>query len=375
LADFDLGKEEIKRELIKHVGNEFDSVIAADITDADSGAKKIDGTLGKSFQGLMLGTRAATSIFLYSFSGGQEKGAHMGDIKRSATTTQNPSSAVAEAVEQLRTKLFFLQSQNDKVFFSNQPNLNRILLTKMENVQPKDVIDGQRELLKQQIVGGKMKVFLWPDKAKDIPDTEELKLVILPERNESFMKSVLETKGETPRVFRNTIFFVCPSEIEKNAFVESMKRKIAYEHIEDDKTLKLTEEQRREIGKNLEKEQGNLNDAVRRLYRLVYVPSKEGVRELDIGIPTYGERRGIDQDIYEKLRGEKEILERIAPLVIKERYLKEQDHVKVLQIYDSMLKTPGERRTSGPDIIYNSIKEGVKTGLFGLWASYRETGR
>jgi len=366
LADFDLSKEEIRRELIKHIGAEFDSVIAADITDPDSGAKKIDGTLGKSFQGLMLGTRSATSIFLYSFSGGQEKGAHMGDIKRSATTTENPSSVVAEAVEQLKTKLFFLQSQNDKCFFSNQPNLNRILLTKMENVKPKDVIDKEKDLLKQQIVGGKLKVFLWPDKPKDIPDTEELKFIIMPDKDEGFMKSVLETKGETPRVYRNTIFFVCPSEVEKNAFIEAMKRRIAYEHIQDDKTLKLTEEQKSEIVKNLKREQENLDDSIRRLYRLVYVPAKDGVRELDIGIPTYGERRGIDQEIYEKLRTEKEILERIAPLVIKERYLKEQEYVKLLQIYDSMLKTPGERRTIGPEVIDESIKEGVKTGLFGL---------
>lgn len=366
LADFDLSKEEIRRELIKHIGGEFDSVVAADITNPDSGAKKIDGSIGKSFQGLMLGTRAATSIFLYSFSGGQEKGAHMGDIKRSATTTENPSSVVAEAVEQLKSKLFFLQSQNDKYFFSNQPNLNRILLTKMENIKSKDIIDGEKDLLKQQIAGGKLRVFLWPDRPKDVPDTEELKLVIMPDKNEPFMKRVLETKGETPRVFRNTIFFLCPSETEKNAFVEAMKRRIAYEHIEDDKTLKLTEDQRKEIGKNLKKEEENLSDAVRRLYRLVYVPAKDGVREIDIGIPTYGERRGIDQEIYEKLRAEKEVLEGIAPLVIKERYLKERDYVKMLQIYDSMLKTPGERRTTGPDVIDESIREGVKQGLFGL---------
>lgn len=366
LADFDLSKEEIRRELIKHIGAEFDSVIAADLTDPESGAKRIDKSLGKSFQGLMLGTRAATSIFMYSFSGGHEKGAHMGDIKRSATTTENPSSVVAEGVEQLKTKLFFLQSQNDKYFFSNQSNLNRILVTKMENVKPKEVTEAEEELLKHQIVGGKLKVFLWPDKPKDIPDTEELKLVIMPDKNEPFMKTVLETKGEFPRVFRNTIFFLCPSEVEKNSFVEVLKRRIAYEHIESDKTLTLTEDQRKEIGKNLKKEEENLSDAVRRLYRLVYVPAKDGVRELDIGIPTYGERRGIDQEIYEKLRVEKEVLERIAPLVIKERYLKEQNYVKMLQIYDSMLKTPGERRTTGPDVIDDSIKEGVKQGLFGL---------
>lgn len=40
LADFDLGNDEIRRELIKYVGNEFDSVLSADITDTDSGSRK-----------------------------------------------------------------------------------------------------------------------------------------------------------------------------------------------------------------------------------------------------------------------------------------------------------------------------------------------
>jgi len=40
LGDFDLKNEQIRKELIKHIGSEFDSVIAADITSMDSGAKK-----------------------------------------------------------------------------------------------------------------------------------------------------------------------------------------------------------------------------------------------------------------------------------------------------------------------------------------------
>src|SRR2546425_902723 len=52
LSDFDLAKEDVRTELIKHIGNEFNSVIASDVTDTDSGSKRIDKTLGKSFQGL-----------------------------------------------------------------------------------------------------------------------------------------------------------------------------------------------------------------------------------------------------------------------------------------------------------------------------------
>src|SRR5438309_31181 len=366
LADFDLGNEEIRRELIKHIGNEFDSVIGADITSPASGSRKIDKTLGRSFQGLSLGSRSSTTIFLYSFSGGIEKGAHIGEVKRSATTTENPSSVVAEAVEQLKNNLFYMQSQHDKYFFSNQPNLNRILLTKMENIKERDVVEAEEALLKQQIYGGKMKVFLWPTKPKDIPDTEELKLVITKDKDLSFMTSILESKVDTPRVNRNTLFFLTPSEAEIDPFENALKKKMAYEQIESDKTLNLTNEQRLDVRNSLKRAQENLQDADRRLYRVVYIPAKDGLKDSDMGIPTYGATKGIDQDAYDKLRMDQEILEKIAPLVIRERYLRDSEYVRVVQMFDSMLKTPGERRAVGPEVLEAGIVQGVKQGLFGL---------
>ncbi len=99
----------------------------------------MSGSPGNAYQGLDLGSRSATAIFLYSFSGGTEHGTTLGEVKRSATTMENPSSVVAEAVDQLKWKLFYLQSVNEKLFFSNQPNLNRILLNQMENIEPAQI--------------------------------------------------------------------------------------------------------------------------------------------------------------------------------------------------------------------------------------------
>ncbi len=366
LSDFALNDTEVRRELIKHIGPEYDSVIAADITDSDSGASRIDESLGKSFRGFELGTRSAICIFLYSFSGGQEKGANVGEIKRSATTTENPSSVVAEAVEQLKSKLFYLQSSNEKYFFLNQPNLNRILLTKIENIKDKDVQGVQLEILRQQVSGGRLKVLLWPDKSKDIPDTEELKLVILPEKDESLMESILESKGESPRVYRNMIFFLCQAETEKAAFANMIKKKMAYEQIQTDKTVKLTEDQRKEVGNNLRREEENLRDGVKRSYRLAFAPAKGGFKEIDLGIPTYGEKKNLAEDVFDNLKAEQELLDRLSPLVIREKYLKDRDFVKLQHLYDAMLKTPGERRITSRAGFEESIIQGVKQGLFGL---------
>ncbi len=366
LADFDLSKDEIRRELIKYIGNEFDSVVSADITNLGSGSKKIDESLGKSFRGLKIGTRTATSIFMYSFSGGVERGCHLGEIIRSATTIDNPSSIVAEAVDQLKSNLFFLQSVNDKYLFSNHPNLNRIILTKIENIQEKVVIEFEYELIKKLVTGDRLKVYLWPGTAKDIPDIPDLKVIVLREKNEQVMKSIIESKGQSPRIYRNTIFFLTPLDSERSSFSEVIKRNIAYEQIDADKTLNLTNDQRNDIRNSLKKDTEIVSDAVRRSYRSVFVPTREGFKELDLGIPTYGEDKSIDQDVFDKLRAEEEILDKISPIVLKERYLENNEYLEVHKIYDSMVRTPGHSRVTSPSIIETAVKTGVKQGKFGL---------
>jgi hypothetical protein len=228
LADFDLFDSEICRELINFAGPEYDSIIAADIIGTESGSKKIDMSLGDAYKGLKLGTRAATTIFLYSFSGsgGTENGATIGEIKRNATTIENPASVVTEAVEQLKGMqgLFYLQHHSGKYYFTNEPNLNRILLIRMENVGDAEIEESESELLKNSISGGTMKVFVWSEKNTDIPDTTDLKLIILQERDDEFMKDTMNMRGSTPRVNRNTLFFLTPLESERTGFYNLLKR-------------------------------------------------------------------------------------------------------------------------------------------------------
>ncbi|MDD5510539.1 MAG: DUF499 domain-containing protein [Dehalococcoidales bacterium] len=366
LADFDLANQEIRQELLKHIGSEFNSVLAADIIDVTAGASKVDLSLGKSYQGLRLGTRSAAATFLYSFSGGQEHGATLGEVKRSATTTDNPASVVAEAVEQLKGKLFYLQSVGEKYFFRNQPNLNRILLTNMENIREEKVVQMELELLRKSILGSRLRCYVWEEDPSNIPDSEELKLVILKRENKMAMNNMLKNKGQTPRTYRNTLFFLSPSELERNAFNNTIKRKIAYEYIERDPSLNLSEEQKKDVRKELKTAEGDVRESIRKLYRIVSIPSREGTKEIDLGIPTYGELVALDGEIFEKLRSEGEILARIAPLVIKEKFLSSNSYASTRQIYQSALRTPGETRLTDRSVLEQGIVEGVRSGLFGL---------
>lgn len=363
LADFDLSNQEIRQELLKHIGAEYNSVLAADITDAHAGAKFVDDQIGNAYRGFQLGRRTATTIFMYSFSGGAERGTTIGEIKRSATTLDNPSSVIVVAVDLLKGKLFYLQNIGDKYYFKNQPNINRIILSKIDNIKESEIIEAEKENLKSSLKGGKFRIALWPENSADIPDNEELKLIILYKEDKKIIEDITKNKGGTPRVYRNTLFFLCPLESERPFYLQTLTRSIAYAQIETDKELGISDEQRREISKEHKKFQDTVKECIQRLYRIVWIPAKE---PSDLGIPTFGESRGLDIKIYDDLRSLGEVLERTTPLFLKTKYLSKNEYVLTEQIYQSTLKTPGEPRYVNKSILENAISDGVLNGIFGL---------
>jgi hypothetical protein len=259
-----------------------------------------------------------------------------------------------------------MQNSGEKYFFSNQPNLNRIVLTKMENVKDYELVEMEQKLLKQGIKGDKLKVYIWEDKAGNISDSEDLKLIILKRENPDLMKEMLQNKGHTPRVYRNTMFFLYPLETERSGFSNLLKRKIAYDNINQDKILKLSTEQKDEIRNKLKECESDIKESIRRLYRIIAIPVKDGLKDDDLGIPTYGIQKKLDEEVYDQLHSNGEILEIIASLVIKERYLKGKDYVLTDQLYQATIKTPGETRFRSRAVLAKGISDGVLKGLFGL---------
>ncbi len=367
LADFDLGEDRIRLELLKHIGSQFDSIIDQDIIGNESGSKKVDKKVGASYQGLKIGTRTSTTIFLYSFSGGHENGITLGEAKRIATTMDNPASIVSDVFEDLKNTLFFLKNVSNKYLFSTEPNLNQILNIRMENVIKNKITELQQEIFKKHIGSNKLKTFYLPANPNDVPDSSDFKLIVLKERSESSMRDFLEKKGITPRTNRNTIFFLSPIDSERLKFENNLRRYVAYKEILGDQTLNLSVQQQQEIRSEIKKIEDHFKDDLRNLYRLVYIPEKNFTfKEFDLGIPTVGDTQKIDDEIYSKLRSNGDILEKMAPIVIKEKFLKGREYVEIEPIYISSLTTPGETRYADHTIIDECVKIGVRQGVFGV---------
>lgn len=366
LADFNLANQEIRQDLIKHIESTFNGVIASDITDKNSGAVKVDNELGSAYQGLSLGSRTATTIFMYSHSGGTVNGATVSEIKRSATTIENVSALIDSAFDKLEKELFFLQKFGDRYFFSNQPNLNKILITHMENIKSQDLEELEKSLLLEKIKSNALKVYLWEEKSANISDDDNLKLIILKKENKELLHELIKKKGQSPRTKSNTVFCLFPTELDKGSFTNLLRKKIAYELVQKAPNLNLSNDQKKEIKKELEKLESSLFEALRKYYRMIAIPNKDSFKELDLGIPTYGDNKSLVDEIYDKLISEGEILEKVAPIVLKTKYLGNNDFVSTAAIYQSTLSTPGEFRIANKSVLESSIVQGVQIGMFGL---------
>jgi hypothetical protein len=157
-----------------------------------------------------------------------------------------------------------------------------------------------------------------------------------------------------------------PVPTERPGFVTQVRKLLAYRALEGDTTLSLTADQRKQIKDGLKHREGDLGESVRRLYRQLYLPARTGWKEFDLGIPTVGDTKTLDQDVYDRMRMEGEELEKIVALVIKEKYLKDRDTLSTAQLYQASLKTPGETRAINQNAWDTGIADGVRHGIFGM---------
>lgn len=73
-AHLNLVNPAIRREFLKHIGNEYEGVIASDIADGNAKAQRIDREMGSEYARFGVASGLATAIFFGSFSGGEKKG-------------------------------------------------------------------------------------------------------------------------------------------------------------------------------------------------------------------------------------------------------------------------------------------------------------
>jgi hypothetical protein len=370
-----LENQSTRREFVKHIGNEYDSVIAADISGKNAKSPKIDKEMGSEYEKYGIAKGIATSVFINSFSAGASKETTLPRIRVSLLREGIPVTIVGDAVAKLEEELWYFHSEKKQYAFRNQPNLNRVILDREEPI-PEERIEQELKTHVQNNSGKALEVYLWPENPSDVPDNKNFKLVILSpslpydsDKGKKFAGEFFEKAGVGFRVYKNTLFILL---LDGNNYVsmsKSLRRLLALTEIQKDKSLleTLTKQSQEEIKKKSKEAEKEIPFRILTGYRYLAFFGKDGISWKDMGIPTIGSEQSISERVKQYLRDQEKLLTRITPKYLLDRtFGKEENEKPIREIYELHLKTPGMPLLETDRVLLDAVSEGVRAGILGL---------
>lgn len=370
-----LDNQSTRREFIKHIGNEYEAVIAADIAGKNAKSPKIDKEMGSEYEKYGIAKSIATSVFLYSFSAGASKETTLPRIRLSLLREGMPMAIVGDAIAKLEEELWFFHSERNQFSFRIQPNLNRVIVSKEETIHDQRIAEEFRNNI-QKNIGRAFEIFLSPENSSNIPDNKNLKLAILSptysynsEQGKRLTTELFDKAGSGFRVYKNTLFVLLIDENQHISINKSLRRLLAVQEIQKDKSMleNLTKQSHEELKVKLKETEKEIPFKILTAYRYLSELSQSGIVWKDLGIPTIGGNDTISERVRRYLRDEEKLLPELTPKYILDKMFSKDETEKSLEeIYNLHLKTPGMPLLENERVLLETVTKGVATGILGL---------
>jgi hypothetical protein len=375
-GDINLGQTAVRRELLRHIGQEYDGIIAADIAGGDEKARQLDKE-NRTWK--HLGERVASSIFLHSFTGGEsEAGATVEEIKLAVLRPDTTAPLITEVVQKEYDQLWYLNKRGARYHFSNVPNLNRMLLDRKEAVPDTRV----REEIKRHVqgdLGRKLRWVLWPTESDDLPDSRDVKLAVLdPVRfgsvaeAEKEVKDWLVRRGNGHRVYRNTLLYAVPDSDRFARLADDVRGLLALEEIHDrfeEDESPAGRERLREVGRRVKDLEEDIPYRVREMYRTALIPRADGELErVDLGQPSIAQD-SLDEWYRHELTdlAHQKILDNPpSPNMLAAKFLADSAPVSLHEVLEQFYKNTNLPLPANESLVARAVATGVTEGTFGI---------
>ncbi len=383
-AQINFENPQVRRELLNHIDNRYDSVVESDIAGPNAKAKRVDRELGSELLPYQLGTGVATAIFYGSFSAATEKQG-MRESEIYLATLRPPAvkpQLIGHVLHNLEKQLWYLHVEGDRYRFEIEPNLNRMIVEKEQAVRSEDVADELKRRLEKLAGKAKWEVYVAPRGAEDIPDSRELKVAVLghdypagsgpvPEATLKLARELLFSAGKQGfRTRRNTLFLLAadPTAVEK--LRQITRAWLAVELVKKHNEHQLSEKNRKDLKDKWEAENQRLDEAIQSAWRYLGRPKAGVADEIEwenIGQQTVGTWEGFDARVRKYLQDKQLLSEKISPDNLRRRAMGDAAEKSVEELCNVFLNTPGMpilERTG--EAIKAAIVEGIQKKKFGL---------
>ena len=289
-ANVPLDDPRVQFELTRYLPDNWVPVMERDIDGANSLPLRLDGevpNLGK--YGAC--RRVARTIYLGSapIPGAANQGIEDRRIKLGCVIPGEPAAVFGDAMRRLGSAATYLYQDGTRYWYSTQPTVATLAEGRAEEYRRnRDKVDQEieRRLRADLSVRGDFnKVHILPPSSHDVQDDQDASLVVLgptyPHAREggsssraiTAAKAMLESRGNTPRLFRNTLVFLAADDTRLQDLEDGVRRYLAWQSILDDKEpLDLPPHQVRQAESQRTAAEGAVAARIGETYQWLLVP-------------------------------------------------------------------------------------------------------
>ena len=387
-ADIPLSDEALANEFIRLLPGNWRPVVS----EADSDNSRTDHIDQESQRYGEVGgaaRRVARTIFLGSASSGAIMGIDQRQVHLGAIQPGQGVPIYNEALNRMVGELYYLYQDNERYFFHAEENLNKVVTDRADRLPDKSVDDYIAHKL-EEIRNRRLDVILYNSDTAEVPDTDSVRLVILPPSMSLPTRSqetdtagpealrIVQWRGDAPRTRRNTLLFLTSKRDEVRNLRNEVRRHLAWDSVVNGitKLPGLASDRLSQATANVRSTETAVRGSLVRAYRWALAPVQRDPQkaeyELNQTLIEANDSGEIIGRTFSKLVEEEALVESITPAALDsmlQQYAWNREdtshHIGIDPLWDLLTNNVYLHRLKDKSVLLECIVRGVEQGSFG----------
>lgn len=370
----------VRNELTRYLSDNWIPIIEKDVDGPQSLPLKLDNensNLGK----ISATRRVARTVYLGSapMTTAAHRGLEDRQVKLGCVMPGESAATFGDALRRLAATATYLYQDGTRVWYDTQPTVTKVAEDRSEELKstPEKVALELDKRLRDnlKLSNEPLKTCPLPRSSADVPDDYETRLVLLgaeyPFSREPnnlaqiFAQQILESRGNTPRVNRNTLVFLAADKARLQDLDEALRKYLAWDSICSEKeTLNLTPHQVKQAETQRKAAESSILARLPETYQWLLTP----VQETPSAPITWEETKLTGAELllpraFKKLKSEEFLVPALGSNILRKHIDKiplwRGDHVPIQQLIEDFARYPYLPRLNNPQVLIAAINTGL----------------
>jgi len=370
----------VQSELTRYLSDNWSPIIEKDVDGPNSLPVRIDGeqpNLGK----VSATRRVARTIYLGSApsAGVAHRGIEDRHVKLGCVMPGESPAIFGDGLRRLAAAATYLYQDGNRFWYDTQATVTKLAEDRAEQLKrdPDKVMQELDKRLRDDLrrMGDFNRIHPLPRSGADVPDDMDARLVVLSAEHaytkdadnsaEAAAKAILESRGNTPRLFRNTLVFLAADKVRLQDLDEALRKYLAWTSILSERdSLNLSPFQSKQAETQKQSAEGAVTARLPEAYQWLLVPEQANPQA-----PVQWQATRISGSdalavrASKKLRSDELLITALGSTILRKHLddvpLWRGDHVPVRQLVDDFARYLYLPRLTNSEVLTNAIHDGA----------------